>query len=91
MIRRLTWSDKFASYKETHISQLQRFSVMLREVDRFELQFIESLGLNNMCRLAAKNTKTRNTRHLDMELLRAMKDIIETNRASLQAIVAHIQ
>ena len=57
------WSDKFASYKGTDISQLQQFSVVLRdEDDSFVLQFIESLGLNHLCRLAIamKSTSTWN-------------------------------
>lgn len=88
------WSEKFASYKQTNISTLQQFCVVLRdEEDNFVKDFIENLGLNHLCRLGLKESSSQRGKSystgFDAELLRVMKAIIDTNENSIKALVEH--
>ena len=90
----VSWAEKFASYRKTNISTLQSFSVVLRdESDEFVEEFIQSLGLSHLCRLAARpisNSPRRGktfSAGFDIELLRVMKAIIDTNEWSLKSLV----
>lgn len=90
------WSQKFAANSDVGIETLQHFCVVLRdEEDGFVKDFMNELGLDHLCRLGGSQNKGyyheqhKSNLAFNMELLRVMKAIIDTNEASLKTVVAH--
>eukprot|EP01084_Bolivina_argentea_P111382 198749_1 len=86
------WSDKFSALHSTNVSHLLEFNSVLSScVDPEELvkNFISNLGLNHLCRLAAKHSNSLDA--FDLELLRMFESFIHVNECCsyIKPIVEH--